>query len=451
MRITKENLTRYDKHLKSWHRSKLAPKTALELWRQTEEAGAVAFWPVGGSLLTGKVKFSFKETPPTSGDKGPSNPSTIAGVSSIALTRCGANWFSTPYYRDTAGQNNVGTVAWEPNADGTVRLIINNPSTGAFYYMDQFSSNTVNSTYKRQLPVGKYRVSLKLISGTVPSGAYVYMSHYSGFLGDTATIINTQYNQEEMFTVSDSSMRHLFIFKIVGSFTADIVVRPVLTVLSDSDDAIEQYNGADYTVDLGGTYYGGEIDLATGLMTVTHHCEELTFVSAAESYAGESYVSMRSWPNGYDVDHIGIHGVLRPKTSSGLVCDSLLYKDSSYQSNCVWYGSYSSSNQTEYIWLRFDKDLVGITESSLDGYAVRSKVNNYLAEHPVEIIYELYNPYTVQLSPLQLTTLAQNNRFTPRLNTVYTDADSIQISYQKSPIRIATEQEQAILSLGGNI
>jgi len=433
--VTLSDLSKYHQGAMKWFKDGLVSEQN-RLYAQTEEAGAVSFWPLGGTPLEGKVKFSFKETPPASGDKSPDNPSTIAGVESVKVTRCGANWFSTPYYRNTAGQNNNGTLAWEPNADGTVRLVINNPSSGAFYYMDRFSSNTVDYTYRRLLPVGRYRVSLKLINGTVPSGAYVYMSHYSGFLGDTTTIKNTQYNQEEVFSVSDSSMRHLFIFKIVGNFTADIVVRPVLTILSDADDAIEQYAGNDYTLPLGSTYYGGEIDLATGVMTVTWGA---TAVTGTEKWYLDS-----SSTN--DVSVFRCDLCPSGTFSLGVNSDNRACSHFPLRTNFVvnTFTTWATSNARVYF------RLPASSYPDVDTFK-NWLASEYATNHPVTVAYKLNNPQTVQLTPLQLTALTQKDKYTPRVNTVYTDADSIQISYRKSLIHDEDEKVQAIVALGGNV
>ena len=59
--------------------------------------------------------------------------------------------------------------------------------------------------------------------------------------------------------------------------------------------------------------------------------------------------------------------------------------------------------------------------------------------------------FTIQLSPTSISALAQTDKYTPRLNTVYTDAQAVQVGYVKSPIREEFELQQAIVTQGGNI
>lgn len=68
-----------------------------------------------------------------------------------------------------------------------------------------------------------------------------------------------------------------------------------------------------------------------------------------------------------------------------------------------------------------------------------------------KIVYKLANPYTVQIDPVAITSLPQIDKYTPRLNTLYTDAENITVKYIKSPIRDEYEKVQAIIANGGTI
>ena len=68
-----------------------------------------------------------------------------------------------------------------------------------------------------------------------------------------------------------------------------------------------------------------------------------------------------------------------------------------------------------------------------------------------KIVYKLANPYTVQIDPVAITSLPQVDKYTPRLNTLYTDAENITVKYIKSPIRDEYEKVQAIIANGGTI
>lgn len=438
--LDEHGLARYDGLIKNWVTFKSGTVDGIDPllnWQKTATAGAVTFYPLPAAPIDPIVNFLFTETGPAEGTKSPDNPSTITGVSEVKVTRCGANLFKYPYYRNTDGQNSAGTLKWEPKTDGTVRLIINNVAANSFYYMYQFTSNTVNSDGYFSLQTGKYRVSLKLISGTLPSSAGLYMSHYSGFFGETATIVNTVCDSEEEFTVSDYSQKHLFIFKITPGFSADVVVRPVLTLLSDADDAIEQYEGTDYTIDLGGTYYGGSVDLSAGTMTVTHvEC----VANGTNIYAQSSVGTIgNDYRHAIDVSIFGfpvpIIGDYQTSSSTHFSCNDSLF------------GIFGTFSQASRYLIIPDRSGLYSTNQSFNDWLKAQNVSGT----PVKFVYTVANPFTVFLTPAQIYSLSQPDPYTPRTNTVYSDQVSVQVGYPKSPQATQNELTSAIVSLGGNV
>ena len=210
-------------------------------------------------------------------------------------------------------------------------------------------------------------------------------------------------------------------------------------IVDSSNFEYVPYSGNDYSISLGNAYYGGEIDLATGLMTVTHGTVVVDgtfdFTQSLFSSSGDIY-RLGFTPN----------PAVNSSAAASLFGCNTFTPTSSWPSSDALYVAGGNSSFRFFI----NRSWLGLNTGQ--NYAtVNSATKTFFASNPTQIIYPLATPLTVQLSPLALSALAQTSRYEPRLNTVYTDADSIQISYQKSPIRIATEQEQAILSLGGNI
>ena len=141
----------------------------------------------------------------------------------------------------------------------------------------------------------------------------------------------------------------------------------------------------DYTVALGGDCYGGSLDVATGVLTITRVMVEP---------------------------------------------DSLSYDISAHPAGT------SDFQYTDTFGRTVSTDGTTLTISDTTGG---------------EIVYNLATPETVQLSPTQIYSLSQADDYTPRLNTVYSDQQSVQVGYPKSPIQTELELTNAIISLGGNI
>ena len=69
---------------------------------------------------------------------------------------------------------------------------------------------------------------------------------------------------------------------------------------------------------------------------------------------------------------------------------------------------------------------------------------NWINDNPITVAYKLANPYTIQLTPQQITALSG-------VNTIYTDANGVIVTGAEDPKHTITELKNAIISLGGNI
>lgn len=413
--INLNNLERYDSKAKNEAEEEYMPKDSGN-WQKTEEAGAVAFYPVGGSSLEGTVKFLFRETPPASGEKGPENPSTITGVDSITVTRCGKNLFER-IGDGTVTSNGLTLVR---NADGTCTLS-GTAATNTFFYIN--SSNLIQTkaglTYTLSgCPSGGSASTYRLACTTTKDGtAYYYVEYGSG------TSASKPFD----------GRWQMYIYVVSGTVISTPIVFKPQFELGSTATSFEPYDGTDYTIPLGSTYYGGEIDLATGLMTVTQIGYELdsssgwnttsadytyrTFKSKAVTITGQNYNAITPL---FKCSHFTL------STS-----DTTLMPDNAFYPR----GDGNIVISTANLSLQDFKDWLDAQK---------------LAGTPFVVTYPLAEPQTVQLSPLALAALAQTSRHEPRLNTVYTDAEAVQIGYMKSPQRTEQEITQALLEIESN-
>lgn len=423
--ISLENLERYDSKMQERAASFCASKED-GMWRQTEKAGAVAFWPVGNSPLEGTVEFMFKETPPASGDKSPTNPSTISGVSSIKVTRCGKNLipiFTNPY--TTQG------ITFTPQADGGFKISGTTNGTAHAYYDVLYPFVPKNGV--------QYAVSISSTSSQ--SGITIV-----GRTSSNENFFSVSLNEPYSFTGDGTILRvRLAVNRTAG--TVDLVVYPQIE-LSTVATTFEPYSGTDSTINLGGTFYGGSIDLATGLMMVTDISWVLdegfsVTMEAYNSTTGYAHFNKASFPNGAPYNHFpnnanvdGYYSCTHFPTIS----------TSSYQS--VENGTITYPN----IWFVPGGNQLRIVAP----FSSDTNFRTWLGEQktsgtPVILVYRLLTPITLQLTPTSISALAQPDKYVPRVNTVYTDADAVQIVYQKNPVRDKFEKVQAIIAQGGNV
>ena len=240
-------------------------------WQKTLKAESVTFTPVPESDLEPVVDFIFTETPPAEGEKGPDNPSTIAGVSSITVTRC----------------------------------------------------------------------------------------RYVG--------------------VASSS----------------------------------------YVIPLEDTYYGGSLDVASGVMTVTHN-----YIS---NVAGGT-------------TSFGIEG----DYAKCLIQTSEAVKNDNLSLVCNRFATGESSGERVYcrdsdiywsvncIILKSRLDFSSAADPSNPTDAeVAEAFSSWLASNPTSIVFARKVPVTVQLTPVQIKSLVAADKYTPRPNMVYSDQQAVQVGYQR--------------------
>lgn len=88
--LNEDGLARYDGLIKQWVTFKSGTVDGIDPllnWQKTSTAASATCYPLPAAPIDPTVNFLFTETSPV-GEKSPTNPSTITGVSSITVTRC---------------------------------------------------------------------------------------------------------------------------------------------------------------------------------------------------------------------------------------------------------------------------------------------------------------------------------------------------------------------------
>ena len=162
------------------------------------------------------------------------------------------------------------------------------------------------------------------------------------------------------------------------------------------------------SITLGSTVYSGTVDVVTGVVTVTMVSVDL----------GEL-----SWTLATD-------STVRQEFRSGGVKDDILTVAASVAPNayCTIFVPASRNNQTSGTNPALNS--VGVTSTGLLGVVVPP--NSYAdkdvfktAMSGVQLVYELAEPFTIQLTPQEVESLAGDN-------TMWTDAASLEVTYRSN-------------------
>ena len=193
-----------------------------------------------------------------------------------------------------------------------------------------------------------------------------------------------------------------------------------------------------YSIDLGGTYYGGTVNFATGVLEVTWWGHEFdgTETWVENGTVGANY---RHWvrlsTNNFPSPVVG---------SSYQACSHCAY---SYSFNNGFGTFFASGTESGGGIFFCDKDAIYSTLEDWISWLASEKV----AGHPVTICYQLATPFTVPLTPVLVRSLPALSHYAPRQNTIYTTHESVQVGYAKSASKTSQDLANAIVALGGNV
>ena len=303
--------------------------------------------PTGGLLFKPMIRLST-ETDPTFAPY--SNICPVSGYSEVGIEGCGKNLLNP----NKLTQDSSANIVWG-------------------YYNDGIF-----------LKGGKtYTLSLSEIVG---SQAFYEMDHttrvaYTGGTGDT---------QKLTYTPDSDKYVCFKCYKSTGVSVSDVSDNWMLE-LGSTATAYEPYTPNSYTISLGSTRYGGELDVVRGVLRVTHGIVNLntSTMNNNSSYPG--------WTNQTWLDNYA------HESESGRAKDNVLL-------NIGEYIAYNAIGNNSIVFLPQDS-YGGLTQEEWIAKA-----------QDVQIAYELATPVEVQLTPTEIKSLLGNN-------TIFTDGKTLSIEY----------------------
>ena len=164
-----------------------------------------------------------------------------------------------------------------------------------------------------------------------------------------------------------------------------------------------------YDIALPETVYGGTLDLETGVLTVEWGYSETTLGDTSR------------------LPVVGDGFVRKSLRSIGMTSD----KKDDQKCNIAPFDYNFNGAYTHFY-------------HDINGYAMIIVPSDTPADTVIQMSVKLANPYTIQLTPQQITALSG-------VNTIYTDANGVIVTGAEDPKHTITQLKNAIISLGGNI
>lgn len=343
-----------------------------------------------------------------SGDPSPDNIRPISGRTDATLTRCGVNIFP-PGEEKTRTVNGITFVS-----DGNGKYTLNGTSTGSA----AFVINLVKPVRIPDAYVGYFHMLNSVANGYFTFG-FIENGTQTSFSG--ATIINRIRSIDEFGSLLRGRTIDAVQLFVSGSGRVfdNFSLAPMLLQTGTLTD-YKPYTGDTYAADFGQTVYGGTMDWTTGVLTVTHKYLEFEgtenwIMESSGIWAGNNGNTFGIWFNGTE---LGISNDLITASSTYIPVRRNATDD--WKDNCVAIAGGGAS-----------VNFIRTSYASVDDWKAYL-ADQYAAGTPVQIVYKLATPTTIQLSPATIAALKG-------VNTLHTDADSVSVAYTASGWEIVND------------
>ena len=328
------------------------------------------FTTADGGLLS-KCQINLVPVQSGSGDPSPDNVRPISGHTEVDLQVVGKNFLPLPIAETKNG------VTLTRLSDGSFKI---EGTASAHTYFDSFVGD-FNSTY-----YAGYKFIFSVI------GSFSGMSFR---ISGADRVYLQSFGTPDVFTtIADNGSDLYFALRIANGTaipTGGAIIKPMLVKPSETDPTFAPYLGHLYQVQIGSTVYGGYVDLVSGVMTVDRE-----FVSFDGTDVWTSSQTIGRFIYTASDGKLGTSAFAFTKTSH-------YHLGASTDSNVYWCDNAGNN-------LRIIFNTIYTSKSAWLSYLS----NQYGAGTPLQIVYPLATPFTIQLTPQQIETLAgQNNLSTP--------------------------------------
>lgn len=330
--------------------------------------GAVASFPDGADGVPVKdLTVSVQAVQSGTGDPAPDNVRTIFGWANAKIYRGGNNLADGAVFSTSGYINDTGGISASLNYHYTTSFIEVDSSTEYF-----LAANKTASYY----------------------GASCALS--VAFYDNTQTFI------ERPLLVNATTSKNV-IGTLSGTFTTGATTKYVRFSCckgSTIHQLCKASEATNCTIDLGGTRYGGTLDVTTGALTVTHGYYEFT--------AGTTYTPQQTSGGIWFIQTPTLSGIV--SSSTGLVSNqykTVVTNGSTVVDKCI----------------RSLSDHVNVYDNSFTSAAA---VETILTANPIQIVYPLTTPQTFALTPTQVTSLLGNNN-------IFADCGGSDVTYRADP------------------
>lgn len=305
-------------------------------------SGAIASFNDGaGGLDLKSLKVAITAKQSGSGTPAPDNIRPISGWSECNVVRCGKNIWS---YGDVSGTR----------------------------------AAAVNDVF---IPIGSYKISALVTSSDTDGTLSLILFACADGTNVSVRLTRDTRVSETVSLTSPATSITFYAGRTSGSSVGDTFsFIDIQLEVGSTATAYEAYNGNTYAIQLGDTYYGGSLNVTTGVLTITDARDKIN-------------------PDNLRISSSIFTCVMSDMKSGNALagmCDTFETVDSSNS-----YGArFGANNSTIYFYKLMD-NISEITDLAT--------AKQWFTDHDVYVVYPIATPITVQLTPTQIEQLLGTN------------------------------------------
>lgn len=355
-------------------------------------SGDIVSFPNGaGGVPVKDLTVGIEAVQSGSGDPSPTNVRPISGWDEVNVSVAGKNLLRTIGLPSTFTSNGI---TFTLSNDGALSINGTATANAGFTFINPNNKPAIKPNSNNKL----------YIYSDIDTNDFGYIGYRiinkdgaTRWLGKrTAGVTEVQFNDGEVLDTLNVT--------VDNGRTVHSTIRIMVTLSSDSN--FEPFNGNVYTTSLGSTYYGGTLDVTTGVLTITWKSVDMGNISwTQDSSPNQAFFSGTSLTD--------------RKYGTGVVAISSAYK---FYGNNTSSGLVSNMNNGEFGFYQ-TSTTIKVKDSR---YANASDFQTGVVGQT--IVYELATPQTVTLSPTQVRTLlGQNN--------IWADSGEVEVTYRISNVQ----------------
>lgn len=352
-----------------------APSTEVAVGHRVcymNASGAVATFETNAAAPIRSLRVDMQPIQAGSGDPSPDNVRPITGRTEVTVVRTGKNLLNPDVI--TVGAFVRATSTSEENLLGSLTI----------------HSSWNCSDYIPVIPSTQYTQILPMYSAAAAAGMVFFED--KTVEGAISGISTANMRQAKYSFTTPANCHYIRISYNTNGLPDDF---PYPIVARGDVSNYEPYDGQSVTIALGQTVYGGTVDVTTGTMTVDRAIKMFTSGFNKHGSVPDAYYRNNSFTDA---------------GAGAAYCNQFKYTTSGFGNTAYTVGMFSIDTNYTRLTLK------------IAGYTSGTELDAYLAEHPLQVVYPLAEPFTVQLTPEQMSTLVGENN-------VWCDAGDVALEY----------------------